>query len=99
LSHPNILPFLGINVGTLFRGRSCLVGRWCVGGDVVGYLWGWVGERRRRAKGKGKMQETGGKKEHGEEDEEKEGEDDLNVLRRVDAVSRFLSPPCSCVLK
>jgi hypothetical protein len=66
---------------------------------VVGYLRGWVGERRRRAKGKGKMQETREKKEQGEEDGEKGDEDDWNVLRRVDAVSHFLSPSCSCVLK
>ncbi|KAE9382885.1 kinase-like protein [Gymnopus androsaceus JB14] len=37
LEHPNILPFLGINMD-LFPGRYCLVSPWCGHGSVMNYL-------------------------------------------------------------
>lgn len=37
LEHPNVLPFLGINMD-LFPGRHCLVSPWCNHGSVINYL-------------------------------------------------------------
>ncbi|KAF9258242.1 kinase-like protein [Marasmius fiardii PR-910] len=36
-SHPNILPFYGVNA-TLFPGKLCLVSPWMVNGDLVKFL-------------------------------------------------------------
>ncbi|KAE9390009.1 kinase-like protein, partial [Gymnopus androsaceus JB14] len=37
LDHPNVLPFLGINID-LFPGRFCLVSPWCSNGSIMNYL-------------------------------------------------------------